>query len=123
MRILMLCTEFSLVPGDEWLTNELAAALQACGHDVQVVLIAWKGAPEGAPATNKVNGVDVLLVAPKSLRGLGAFVQRATKWIISPYFARRRMELDLSEQSFDLLLSFSPAVTVRSPVLWAKRHF
>src|SRR5262245_55484075 len=110
MRILMLCTKFSLVTDDGWLTNELAAALQASGHHVQVVLVAWSGEPKDASvATTTADGINVLLVPPRSLRGFGTFVHKATKWVASPYFARREIEAEIGKQSFDLLLCFSPA--------------
>ena len=45
MRVLMLCTKYPLDPGDRYFTNELAVALAAAGHEVQVVAIAWDAAP------------------------------------------------------------------------------
>jgi hypothetical protein len=38
MRILILCTRYPLEPNDRYMTNELAAALAAAGHHVQVVV-------------------------------------------------------------------------------------
>ena len=49
MRVLMLCTKYPLESNDSYMTNELAGALVAAGHNVQVVVVDWD-APFGRPA-------------------------------------------------------------------------
>src|SRR6516164_6138686 len=39
MNVLMLCTKYPLDPNDRFMTNELAGALVAAGHHVQMVLM------------------------------------------------------------------------------------
>src|SRR6516164_8970981 len=103
MRILMLCTKYPLDPNDRFMTNELAGALVAIGHRVQVVVIDWD-APFGAPSASvrSEDGVDALVISPRGVAGLGRFVERASKWTFSSLFALREMRKALLGQSFDL---------------------
>src|SRR5215471_17563992 len=120
MRILMLCTKYPLDPNDRFMTNELAGALVAESHRVQVVAIDWD-APFGAPTTSmrSEDGVNALVISPHGVTGLGSFAERASKWTFSSLFARREMRKALSEEHFDLLICFTPCVTVAAQLLWA----
>ena len=120
MRVLMLCTKYPLDPNDRFMTNELAGALVAAGHRVQVVVTEWN-APLGASATTvrSGDGVDALVISPRGVAGLGRFAERITKWTLSSLFARREMRKVLGDQSFDLLVCFTPCVTVAAQLHWA----
>ena len=124
MRILMLCTKYPLEPNDSYMTNEFAGALTAAGHSVQVVVIDWD-APFGRPARSvrSADGVDALIISPRGIMALGRFVQKATKWTLSPLFALRTMRAVLRDKTFDLLVSFTPCVTVAAPLIWATRRW
>ena len=103
MRVLMLCTKYPLDSNDRYMTNELAGALVAAGHRVQVVVTDWD-APFGAPASSvrSVDGVDALVISPRRIAGLGPFVEKASKWTLSSLFARREMRKALANETFDL---------------------
>ena len=120
MRILMLCTKYPLGPNDRFMTNELAGALVAAGHHVQVVATDWD-MPFGAPTASvrSDDGVDALVISPRGVAGLGRFVERVSKWTLSSLFALREMRKALSQQSFDLLVCFTPCVTVAAQLFWA----
>jgi glycosyltransferase involved in cell wall biosynthesis len=124
MRILMLCTKYPLDPADRYMTNELPSALVAAGHRVQVVVTQW-AAPYGSATVSmrSQDGVDVLAIAPRAATGLGGFVEKASKWTLSSWFALREMRRALSGRAFDLLICFTPCVTVAAQLLWATRHF
>jgi glycosyltransferase involved in cell wall biosynthesis len=124
MRILMLCTKYPLESNDRYMTNELAGALVAAGHSVQVVVTDWD-APFGSPTTvmRSEDGVDALLISPRGVTGLGRFIERASKWTLSSLFALREMRKALSHQSFDLLVCFTPCVTVAAQLFWAMRRW
>jgi glycosyltransferase involved in cell wall biosynthesis len=124
MRALMLCTKYSLEPKDQYLTNELAAGLIGAGHCVQVVVTDWN-APFAAPATSlrSAVGVDVLVIAPRAIAGLGPFLERTSKWTLSSLFALREMYKALRGQRFDTLICFTPCVTVAAQLHWATKHF
>jgi glycosyltransferase involved in cell wall biosynthesis len=124
MRVLMLCTKYPLDPNDRFMTNELAGALVAAGHRVQVVVTDWN-APFGAPtrSVRSEDGVDAIVIAPRRIAGLGRFAERASKWTLSSLFALREMRKALGQQSFDLLVCFTPCVTVAAQLIWATRRW
>src|SRR5262245_37378667 len=103
MRILMLCTKYPLESNDRYMTNELAGALVAAGHCVQVVVTDWS-APFGAPtiAVRPEDGVDALVIAPRGILGFGRFFEKATKWTLSSLFAQHEMRKALALENFDL---------------------
>src|SRR5262249_54841421 len=124
MRVLMLCTKYPLDPADSYMTSELAGALVAAGHTVQVVVTEWQ-APPGAAATSLRwgGGVGVLSLAPRAITRFGRFVETLSQWTISSLSARREMVRTLSSQSFDTLICFTPCVTVWAQLLWAMRRW
>jgi glycosyltransferase involved in cell wall biosynthesis len=123
MRALILCTKYPLDPRDRYMTNELAGALVAAGHCVQAVVTDWD-APFGAPVTSirSDDGVDVLVIAPRAFSKLGRFVEKASKWTLSSLFALREMCKALSGRRFDVLICFTPCVTVAAQLHWATKH-
>jgi glycosyltransferase involved in cell wall biosynthesis len=124
MRVLMLCTKYPVDPNDRFMTNELAGGLIAAGHSVQVVVTDW-AAPFGAPASfvRSKDGVDALLISPRGVTGLGRFIERVSKWTLSSLFALCEMRKALRQQSFDLLVCFTPCVTVAMQLFWATRRW
>ena len=124
MRVLMLCTKYSLDPNDRFMTDDLADALVAAGHRVQVVVTDWD-APFGAPTTTvrSADGVDALVVSPRRIAGLGRFVETASKWTLSSLFGRREMRKALGTETFDVLVCFTPCVTVAAQLLWATKRW
>jgi len=124
MQILMLCTKYPLNSGDDYLTNELATAFVAQGHRVQVVVLDWSARPSAHPPKHlRIDGVDVMALAPCAVEGLGRLVGLASKWGLSSLRAAKDMRSALRGRSFDLLVAFSPASTVAAQVLWAMRSF
>jgi glycosyltransferase involved in cell wall biosynthesis len=122
MRILILTTSYSLSPGDGNITNDLASALAEQGHDVQVVFIDWNAAHGGVPKRVKLAArIDVLALTPRSLQGLGMFIERTTKWLSSSWFARREMRHALHGQTYDLAIGFAMASISLPQILLAKR--
>ena len=124
MNILLICTRFPLEPGNEYLTNELAAELVLEGNNVDAVVLDWD-APPGQRTFQRslADGVNVTVIAPRSVRGLGRFVERGSKWLMSSLFALREIRSLLSDRRFDGLICFSPATTVAAPAIWAMRAF
>jgi glycosyltransferase involved in cell wall biosynthesis len=120
MRILTLCTKYPLDSKDRFMTNELAGALVAEGHSVQVVVTDWD-APFGTALSSvrSEDGVDALVISPHGVHGLGRFVERASKWTLSSLFALHEMRKALRNECFDLLICFTPCATVAAQLLWA----
>jgi glycosyltransferase involved in cell wall biosynthesis len=124
IHVLMLCTKYPLDPHDRYMTNELADALTAAGHQVQVVVTDWN-APAGAQTilTRSASGVDILAISPRQITGIGRFVARVSKWVFSSVFAKCEMRRAMGERTFDVLICFTPCVTVWAQVLWAMRRW
>jgi glycosyltransferase involved in cell wall biosynthesis len=124
MHILMLCTKYPLETGDHFLTNELAAALVAAGHQVQVAVIEW-GLPVGMASreVREENGVEVLVIAPTGVSMLGRFIKNLSKWTLSSIFGLRHMRRAIRNKRYDIVLCFTPCVTVAAQLLWATRRF
>lgn len=122
MRILYQTTWFSMQEGDSNLANDLAVTLAQQGHEVQVVLLDWNS-PLGAD-TKRVAyapGVNVISVAPHAIRGWGKFIERATKWLCSTWFAVSEMRRSLKGQAFDLHIGFAPQCVTAAQNLYASR--
>lgn len=123
MKILLLCTKFSLVEDDPWLTNELAESLQESGHEVTVVNLDWSATPGGANAEFATSaGVNVVSLRPILVRSPIAFVSRILKWTLSSIFAYRALRRSLHNKDFDLVIGFSPAVTMALPIFMMTRR-
>jgi glycosyltransferase involved in cell wall biosynthesis len=124
MHALMLCTKYPLDPNDRFMTNELAGALVAAGHHVQVVVTDWD-APFGAPTSRvrSADGVDALVLAPRGIARLGILIERTSKWSLSSLFNLREMRKALGRDNFDLLVCFTPCVTVAAQLFWAMKQW
>ncbi|BBT41362.1 Glycosyltransferase involved in cell wall bisynthesis [Pseudomonas guariconensis] len=119
MNIVMLCTKFSLVQNDPWLTNELADALQAQGHSVSVLNLDW-AAKAGTARVNQVtpSGVRVISVGPVQLRSRLPLLSRLVKWVGSSYRVVSLLRKQVKDA--ELVIGFSPAVTMALPLLWLR---
>lgn len=124
MRILLLCTKFSLVENDPWLTNELAEALQLAGHPTTVACLDWSAAANAPTVESRTNaGVRVIAMSPMIARSPLAFINKGLKWALSSIQAYRTLRRVLPDESFDLLIGFSPAVTMALPILMLTRKY
>ena len=116
----MLCAKYPLEANDPYMTNELAATFASAGHEVQVVAIDWDAAPGASPQLLQPQpGVKALIVSPTALSGFGGFVRNASKWTLSSLFALRHMRRVLPGQRFDVMVCFTPCVTIAAQLLWA----
>lgn len=119
MNIVMLCTKFSLRENDPWLTNEMAEALQGQGHTVTVINLDWAaaaGEPDHKLRTS--GGVQVVSVAPLLVRSRLPMLPKMLKWAGSSLRVVKLLREVSRSRSIDLLIGFSPAVTMALPLLW-----
>lgn len=119
MNIVMLCTTFSLKENDPWLTNELAEVLQSLGHSVKVINLGWTakaGESDHRFVTSK--GVEVVWLAPLQVRSRLPIVSRLAKWVGSSIRVVKLLRETTQDHKADLLIGFSPAVTMALPLLW-----
>jgi hypothetical protein len=111
MRILMACMKFPTAPGQSYLTTELAQALVAAGHQVEVLLIDWDataGAPDGPGPDGE--GVRVVRCTPRLISGLGGLVRNASKFVLTGRRARRLAREHFDLERFDVFIAWTPAL-------------
>ncbi|GAA4476826.1 hypothetical protein GCM10023157_08580 [Gluconacetobacter asukensis] len=111
MRFLMACMKFPTRPGSSYLTNELALALKAEGHEVEVLLVDWDAASEDADGTDEEwKGIRVVRCAPRLLEGFGRLLRHASKFVMTGRHAGRlaRTRFDLAR--FDVFIAWAPAL-------------
>lgn len=117
MRILLLCTKFSLTENDPWLTNELADALQFAGHEVSVACLDWSaGGDRQIDEFRTRAGVRVVAMPPVMARSPFLFLNKGLKWTLSSVRAYRTLRRLMRSGDFDLVIGFSPAVTMALPI-------
>jgi glycosyltransferase involved in cell wall biosynthesis len=122
MRVLMACLQFPTEAGRSYLTTELALALVAAGHEVEVLLIDWDAPPGSAEGPCETwNGVRVARCTPRLVQGLGKLVRHASKFVLTARRAGRlaRAAFDLSR--FDAFIAWAPALTVAPLAGMARR--
>ncbi|KQV56085.1 MULTISPECIES: glycosyltransferase family 4 protein [unclassified Caulobacter] len=122
MRFLMVCMQYPTGPGQSYMTTELADALTAAGHVVEVLHLDW-AAPPGARDETLVSasGVRVVRCPARALEGLGAIVRGASKFVLSGLRAGRAARRSFDLAGFDALIAWAPAVAV-APVLARARQ-
>lgn len=121
MNIVILCTKFSIAESDPWLTNELADSLKGKGHSVTVINLDWSakaGELDRSFVTSK--GVQVFFVTPLYLNSRVALFSKLYKWCGSSWRVVNVLRRHFQRNSVDLLIGFSPAVTMAIPLLWQR---
>lgn len=120
MKILMLCTKFSLSDDDPWLTNELAGSLQRVGNKVTVVCLDWseKLSNKKRQFFTTRDGVDVYVEKPVSVFPRFSLLSKLFKWGGSSLLVSLLVSKLERENNYDLVICFSPLVTMSLPALW-----
>ena len=122
MRVLMACLQFPTEPGRSSMTTELALALVAAGHEVEVLLVDWDAEPGRADGPPLVcNGVRVVRCTPRWIGGLGPLVRHASKFILTSGHAGRRAREAFDLPGFDVFIAWTPAVTAAPLVGMARQ--
>jgi len=113
MRLLMVCMRYPLAPGHSYLTTELADALVAAGHEVEVLLVDWDGAPNAkVECATSSTGVRVIRTPPRSLRRLGSLAAHASKFVLTGLSAARALKRHFELRSFDVAIAWMPATAI-----------
>jgi glycosyltransferase involved in cell wall biosynthesis len=122
MRVLMACLYFPTEPGRSYLTTELAEALVAAGHEVEVLLIDWNAEPGSAGGTVEAwNGVRLVRCTPRQVNGFGKLVRHASKFLLTARLAGRLARKAFDICAFDAFIAWAPAVTVSPLARMARR--
>src|SRR4029453_16714060 len=113
MRFLMICMRYPLEPGHPYLTTELADALVAAGHDVEVLLVHWAGNPDDrVGAQVSPTGIRVVRSAPRMVRWLGKHVSNASKFVLTGRSAGRALSRHFELEKFDCAIAWMPATAI-----------
>lgn len=113
MRFLMVAMQFPVEPGESYLTTELADALVAAGHEVEVLHLDWSAPPGGRThVLNSDKGIRIVRVAPRPLAGPGELVRNASKFVMSGRHAARAAWRHLDLESFDAVIAWMPATAI-----------
>jgi len=122
MRFLMVCMQYPIEPGRSYMTTELADALVAAGHAVEVLHLDWT-ASAGArlEVLASASGVRVVRCPALALDGLGRTAGGACKFVLSGLRAGRAARRLFDLGSFDALIAWAPAVAI-APVLAQARR-
>ncbi len=120
MRFLFLTTIYP-APGDSYMTGELAHELRGRGHEVEVLHLAWRAEAGAATAERDDAGVRVVDVAPRAATSLGTLAYRASKFLLTSRHATAELERNFDLSRVDAVVAWTPALTVRGPLLKAIR--
>lgn len=115
MRFLFLTTIYP-APGDSYMTGELAHALIARGHAVDVLHLDWRGAVGAPTRLREDRGARVIDVAPRSIDTMGTLVQRASKFILTSHHAARELQSHFDLSCYDAAIAWTPALTIAGPL-------
>lgn len=116
-RFLIVCMQYPVTPGQSYMTTELADALVASGHEVEVLLLDWHGPLGGAPIeTTTASGVRVVRCAPRAVDGLGQAAYAVSKFLLSGRDAAAAVAQHFDLASFDALIAWMPAIAI-APLL------
>lgn len=113
MRVLMVTMQYPMDPGQSYLTTELADALIADGHEVEVLHLNWSGTRNSRVDELRTDsGVRVIRCAPNYLPGPGRLVRHASKFILSGQHAASVAERHFDLASFDAAIAWMPLVAI-----------
>jgi hypothetical protein len=120
LRLLMVCMQFPQGPGQSYMTTELAGALAAKGHQVEVLWLDW--ASEGPESIfHTPEGIRVLRCPARAVTGLGEMARAASKFWLSGRRAARMAATHLDLGAFDAMIGWMPAVAIAPLVTMACR--
>lgn len=105
---------------DPWLTNELAGSLQRAGNRVTVLCLDWAGKLGSEKSTFFTTsvGVQVYIEKPVSVLSRFSLLSKLFKWAGSSCVASLRVAKLEKKNNFDLVICFSPLVTMGLPAAW-----
>jgi glycosyltransferase involved in cell wall biosynthesis len=122
MRFLIVTMQYPTTPGQSYLTTELADALVAAGHAVEVLHLDWHAAANSATEEfTTTTGIRVVRCAAKSISHFGKLVRNASKFVLSGLHAAQvaRSHFDLT--SFDAAIAWMPATAIAPLVRMIER--
>lgn len=122
MRILFVTMQYPSEPGQSYLTTELADALVAAGHRVEVLHLDWQaGTPFPTHDFVTATGVRVVRCAARCVPSAWRMLRNASKFVLSGRRAAQVAEAYFDLQSFDAAIAWMPATAISPLVTQIKR--
>lgn len=107
MKVLLVCTKYSLQEGSSWLTDSLAEQL-AKEHEVVVICLDW-AATQKHDLCFMRNGVKVNVLATDKFYFKGT-LGKLVKWFFSARLKFDSVDKSIRNERFDLVVNFTPAL-------------
>ncbi|MGN6849821.1 MAG: glycosyltransferase family 4 protein [Sphingomicrobium sp.] len=113
MRVLMVTMQYPTGAGQSYLTTELADALIAAGHEVEVLHLDWTGSRNSRVEEFRTSsGVRVVRCAPKYVSGFGLLARNISKFVLSGRHTAQVATRHFDLPRFDAALAWMPAVAI-----------
>ena len=122
-KILMLLNQFSAKgePADP--PHQLADAFVSQGHIVKVVVIPWQRQESEVSIYDEGDALKVMRVPALRITRFGKAIELIIRWVFSSLLARRYLKSFLRDDSFDLVYTTSPSVTMAFVLRWVFKRY
>lgn len=117
MKIVLLCTGYSLDADTPSLSDEMAEALVRKGHDVSVFVVNWSKRPYGKPVSVRNGRLSVYIADPFQLPFGPPLVKKVAKWTLSSMSVVAQLLKFRRENKADVVVGFSPATAMLVPIV------
>lgn len=113
MRFLMITMQYPTGDGQSYLTTELADALVADKHEVEVLHLDWSATQgDRVEELRTAGGVRVVRCAPRFISGFGSLIQSGTKFLLSGRRAANVARRHFALSTFDAAIAWMPATAI-----------
>ncbi|SOY49475.1 glycosyltransferase family 4 protein [Cupriavidus taiwanensis] len=118
MKIVLLCTLYSLDADTPWLSDEMAEAFARKGHEVSVFVVNWSKRPLGKPIAVRKGKLSVYVADPFSLNFGPPVLRKMAKWALSSMSVMGQLLKYRWNNKADLVVGFSPATAMFVPIIF-----
>ena len=122
-KILMLLNQFSPKGEPEDPPHQLADAFVSQGHIVKVVVIPWQRQESEVSIYDEGDALKVMRVPALRITRFGNAIGLIIRWVFSSLVARRYLKSFLRDDSFDLVYTTSPLVTMAFVLRWVFQRY
>ncbi|SDC22095.1 Glycosyltransferase involved in cell wall bisynthesis [Cupriavidus sp. YR651] len=117
MKIVLLCTGYSLDADTPSLSDEMAEALVRKGHEVSVFVVNWSKRPLGKPVSIRNEKLSVYVADPFQLNFGPQLLRKIAKWTLSSMSVVGQLLKFRRNNKADVVVGFSPATAMLVPIV------
>jgi len=117
MKIVLLCTGYSLDADTPSLSDEMAESLVRKGHEVSVFVVNWSKRPLGKPVSIRNGQLSVYVADPFQLNFGPQLVRKIAKWSLSSMSVLGQLLKFRWANKADVVVGFSPATAMLVPIV------